>query len=360
VADADALDSPATEDHGEPAAPAGVDTDGGDCGQDGLPSDGVSNVRVDPVVRWERPASARGCDRNYRRTAYGDDVEGCGVSDRPLARRRVLGGAATTSGAALLGVTSTVLPSAAAAASVLESSGVPADSLVFHLDASLPGESPASIWADRSGNNNSGSTTGSGVTYVTATGGVPAHYSLDGSASAVIPVAAGATLFGSAEVRPDGYTKMAWFRRDSVAARDNLISRASTGAPHFLWFREPSYQLLTAGHDSTATAPQGTLEVSAGVWTFGAVTFSTTDGLRLLTNTSDRTWSDGDVSEDRAVPAYTTAPTDGMSSQVGGYDSAANTRLVGDVATAVVHSRALSVTEVRAYYAATVDRFHPA
>jgi len=359
VAHADALDSPATEDHGEPAAPAGVDTDGGGCGQDGLPSDGVSNVRVDPVVRWKRPASARGCDRNYRWTAYGDDVEGCGVSDRPLARRRVLGGAATTSGAALLGVTSTVLPSAAAAASVLESSGVPADSLVFHLDASLPGESPASIWADRSGNNNSGSTTGSGVTHVTATGGVPAHYSLDGSASAVIPVAFGATLFGSVATPPTGYTKMVWFRRDAVDATHNLVSSTATGAPHYLWFKEPTYRYVTAGHDGTAGAQQATLQVDPDVWTFGAATFSTTNGLRILTNTSDRTWADTDVSEDAEFPSYTAAPSDGMTFQIGGYADSATNRLEGDVATVVVHSRALSDTEVRAYYAATVDRFHP-
>ena len=278
----------------------------------------------------------------------------------PLGRREVLAAASGASGAVLLGVTSTVLPSATAAASGLVQPGVPTSSLVFNLDASLPGESPASVWADRSGNNNSGSTTGSGVTHVPATGGVPAYYSLDGTETAAIPVAAGATLFGSAEARPDGYTKMVWFRRDrgSGAALDNLISRASTGAPHFLWFREPSYRLLTAGHDSTATAPQATLEVAAGVWTFGAVTFSTTDGLRLFTNTSDRTWAAGSVSEDRAFPAYTTAPTDGLSFQVGGYSSSASNRLAGDVATAVVHSRALSVAEVKAYYAATVDRFH--
>ena len=276
-----------------------------------------------------------------------------------LSRREAIGAASGVSGAALLGITSTVLPSAAAAASDLTQAGVPTSSLVFHLDANQPGGSPATTWQDLSGNVNAAAP-GTGVTFVAADGGTPAHYSLDGTETAVIPVAAGATLFGSAEARPGGYTKMVWFRRDrgSGAALDNLISRASTGAPHFLWFREPSYRLLFAGHDDTATAPQATLEVAAGVWTFGAVTFSTVDGLRLFTNTSDRAWGDGGVSEERGFPAYTTAPTDGLSFQVGGYSSSANNRLQGDVATAVVHSRALSVAEVRAYYDATVDRFH--
>ena len=274
-----------------------------------------------------------------------------------LARRRVLGATAATAGAGLAGISSLVLPTATAAASSVDPSGVPSSSLVFHLDASLPGDTPGSVWADLSGNGNTGATTGAGITHVTASSGVPAHYSLDGSATASIMVAAGATIVGTAEVPPTAYTKMVWFRRDVTGDYHNLISSASTGAPHYLWFRESSYLRLTAGHDSTAGAQQATYEVGSAIWTFGAVTFSTVDGMRILTNSSDRTWSNGSLSEDIGFPGYTTAPSAAMSFQVGGYAGAA--LLQGDVATAVVHARALSVTEVRDYYAATVDRFHP-
>lgn len=259
----------------------------------------------------------------------------------------------------IAGISTLVLPSAAAAASAIAPDAVPTSSLVFHLDASLPGGSPGSVWADRSGNGNAGSTTNAGVTYVAASGSEPAHYSLDGSSTSSIPVAGGVTLVGTAEVPPTAYTKMIWFRRDATGAYHNLISTASGGVPHFLWFREPSYLRLTAGHDSTVDAQQATFEVGSGVWTFGAMTFSTSGGMRILTNSSDRSWSDTDLSEDIGFPAYTTAPTGAMSFQVGGYSASSNNRLAGDVATAVVHARALTVTEVRDYYAATVDRFHP-
>lgn len=252
-----------------------------------------------------------------------------------------------------------MLPSAAAAASGPEPDGVPSSSLVFHLDASLPGDSPTSIWADRSGNGNNGATTGTGVSYVAASGSEPAHYSLGGATTVSIPVAGGAMLVGNFVVPPVANTKMIWFRRDATDAYHNLISTAADGAPHFFWFREPSYLRPTAGHDSTAGAQQATFEVGSGVWTFGAVTFSSSSGLRILTNSSDRSWSDPDVSEDAGFPAYTADPSDGVTFRIGGSGASADNRLEGDVATAVVHSRALTVSEVRAYYAATVDRFHP-
>ena len=169
----------------------------------------------------------------------------------PIDRRRLLSATAGSTGVGLVGISTLVLPTAAAAARSVAPDAVPAASLVLHLDASLPGDSPGSVWADRSGNGNSGATTNTGVAYVAASGSTPAHYSLDGSATSSIPVAGGVTILGTAEAPPTAYTKMVWFRRDVTGAYHNLLSTASAGTPHFLWFREPSYAYLTAGHDST-------------------------------------------------------------------------------------------------------------
>jgi hypothetical protein len=282
-----------------------------------------------------------------------------GVAARRIDRRHVLRSGALAGGMGLLGVSSSLLPSASAAASDLGLTGVPTSSLVAHLDASLPGDSPSTVWADRSGNGHTGSIP-TGVSHRPADGPTPAHYSFDGSETAAVPIAGGVTIVGSSEVPPTAYTKMVWFRRDRTDLIQNLISSADTGAPHFFWFKEPSHLRLFAGHDNTATAPGATLDVGADVWTFGAVTFSTSDGLRIFTNSSDRTWSDAAASQEIRYADYSTAPSGAMSFQVGGFGSSANYRFEGDIATVVVHGRALGPEEVQAYYAATVDRFHPA
>ena len=281
--------------------------------------------------------------------------------DRPTAvtgRRQVLGGGATAAGAGLLGISTLVLPSAAAAASPLLPDGVSAASLVFHLDASRAGGTPSTTWLDLSGNGNHGDATALGVTY-DATLPDQEHYSFDGTA--VVPVGSGSVLTAAP---PDGYTKMVWFRRDraSGARHDNLISAPAASAAHFMWFNAAadatSHQLVTAGHNSVAPGiPRGSLVVGADVWTFAAVTFSTAGGLSLLTNTSDRSWA-ASTSEIVVFGSYVSPLSGGMAFQLGGFAADPDFNLWGDIAVAVVHERALTVDEVKAFYAATVDRFH--
>jgi hypothetical protein len=261
---------------------------------------------------------------------------------------------ARATGAGALGLTALALPSAAVAASGSEVGGTPVSTVVFDLDASAAGGSPTTVWQDRSGNANNGTTSAEGVTFVAAAGADPDHYRLDGTAT--VPIANGATIVDPA---PSGYTKLVWFRRARSNATDNLVSAASVGVTHYLYFRETSYQRLTAGHNGVAEGDffQASGGIGAGVWTFGAVTFSTTGGFVLYVNTDDRGWSGTGLSEIATSSGQTDALTAGMSFELGGFRG--GNRFQGDIASAVVHSRALTTAEVKAYYAATVDRFHP-
>lgn len=279
-----------------------------------------------------------------------------GPSNSSVDRRTAMAAGMRASGVGVLGITALALPSAPAAASDSNVAGPPASSLVFDLDASDAGEASTTVWQDRSGNANNGVTSATGVTYVAATASDPAHFRLDGTAT--VPIKGGALLIDPA---PSGYTKMVWFRRDrETLATDNLVSSGSTGAVHYLYFREPApHQLLTAGHNSTAEGDyfQASGAIGAGVWTFCAATFSTTDGFRLYINTDDRGWSGAGLSEIAEASDLRNALIDGMSFEIGGFKG--GNRFFGDIACVVVHSRALTLAEVQAYYTGTVDRFHP-
>lgn len=284
--------------------------------------------------------------------------EGTSEADvRAPSRRHVLRGAAAATGGGALGVTSLLLPGAAASASehTVEVSGV---SLVLHLDASSPGPASATTWQDLSGSGNAG-TVGPDVTHVAAAGATPAHYRFPGTSSAAV-ITAGGGLAVVPGAPPTAYTKMLWFRRDTVTRYDNLLSStgSSTYETHFLFFSisaTPQYQRLTAGHASSGfTRLFGGIDVEAGIWTFGAVSFSTTTGYALYTNTSDRDWGEGTITT--SPYGAQDALTKPLSLQIGGIGGLHT--LQGDLATVVMHSRALTDEEVRAYYASTVDRFH--
>jgi len=277
-----------------------------------------------------------------------------GTAGRSVDRRTAMTAGVRATGVGALGIATLALPTAAAAASDGEVTGAPTSSVVFDLDASDAGLSPTTVWQDRSGKANNGATTATGVTYVVATGADPDHYRFDGTAT--VPIGGSAKIVDPA---PSGYTKMVWFRRDRSDARDNLVSSTSAGVMHYLYFRESSFQRLTAGHNGTEVGDffQASGSIGAGVWTFGAVTFSTTEGFRLYVNTDDRGWSGTGLSEIAESSDQTDPLTDGMSFEIGGFRG--GSFFMGDIASAVVHSRALTTAEVKAYYAGTVDRFHP-
>jgi hypothetical protein len=100
--------------------------------------------------------------------------------------------------------------------------------------------------------------------------------------------------------------------------------------------------------------------VSAGIWTFVAVAFSTIDGFSVHQNTSDRTWTTTASVETSAYDSATDELTRPMAINIGAFGPQVGDILDGDVAALVIHSRALSGAEIRAYYPATVDRYHPA
>ena len=278
-------------------------------------------------------------------------------------RRQIL--RAGTAGGALLGVSSLVLPSSMAAASVAGVTQVPVsgDAIIVHLDAGLPGPNPTTSWQDLSGTGNPG-TVGSAVTHVAASGATPAHYSFPGSTTSstlteVVNVRGGQPV---ADPAPSAFTRMLWFRRERLTHLDNLISSAdlSTHADHFLFFNSTQpdqYRRLTTGHNASFTRIVNTANTSTGVWTFGAASFSTTAGFILFTNTDDRAWADPGRTSSSDYNEATDLLTKPMSFQIGGY--AGFHRFQGDIATVIIHARALTEAEIKAYYAATVDRFHP-
>ncbi len=279
-----------------------------------------------------------------------------------LGRRQLMGAGAGAAGAAgLLGVSSLVLPGASAAASEV-AVALSTDALVLHLDASTPGSTPSTTWLDLSGAGNTGSVA-TGVTFVAAAGDQPAHYRFPATATGAVVTAGG----GGAVVPgtpPTAYTKMVWFRRDANNRYDNLLSSTGDSAydTHFLYFSAsatPSYRRLTVGHASTSfTRLIGGIDVGAATWTFGAATFSTSSGFAVYTNTDDRGWGSGTIMT--SPYGAQDALTKPLSLRIGGIGGAGTSYMLqGDVATAVMHARALTEAEVRAYYAATVDRFHP-
>lgn len=270
------------------------------------------------------------------------------------------------------GLTALVLPASGASASVAPAGGanptVPADGLLFNFDAGSLGAFSNGVWNDTSGNSRTG-VLGAGVTYVAATSGTPAHFDFAGGASvgahsAVITVQTGGVPSTQLLVDPNpgAYTKMVWFRRDADNRWDNLMSSGPNGqeAQHFLFFNSSvgNYQYVTAGNGSAYTRINSTLTVGAGAWTFAAVTFSPSTGFAVYSSQNDTSWTS---TENIATSAYS-AGTDALTGsylgfQIGGY--AGMSTFDGDIATAVAYSRALSQSDVKAYYDSTVSRFYP-
>jgi hypothetical protein len=277
-----------------------------------------------------------------------------------LDRRTVLGAGTRAAGVGALGVTSLMLPAGSAAASTVLAA-VPTSSLVVHLDASQPGGSPGTAWQDLSGNANN-ATPGTGVTFEAAAGGAPAHYSFPGTSDAQRTDVGNGAIVGTVASPPTAYTKMVWFRRDTLNQPANLASSDLRGTftEHFMYFSGQSadpLRRLTVGHNTAYVRFSSVRSVSANVWTFGAVTFSTALGFRLFLNTTDRDWNGAAEVSTSAYNAAQDALGGPMALHIGTFDVA--NRLDGDVATLVVHARELTEAEVKAYYASTVDRFHP-
>jgi len=261
-----------------------------------------------------------------------------------------------------VGLTALTLPNSASASSGSETNAagtgtVPAaGSLLFHLDASSYSPGLGQGWNDLSGAGNHGAI-GSGVSFVSASGGTPAHFSFDGlNSNSVVSIKSGAAITGSG---PTAYTKMLWFRKDTTGSRlDNLMS-AATGESHFLYFNFNSpdvNRLLTTGHNSTYTRLiLDTFLTDANVWLFAAVRFSTDSGFTLYINTSDTDWA-ATLVKSSAYNASTDALSTGLTFHIGSF--AGLHPLQGDVATALAYDVDIGDSAVKSYFASTVGRFY--
>jgi hypothetical protein len=288
--------------------------------------------------------------------------EQVGPMDHRVDRRVALRSAAAVG----IGITAATLPRAAAASSTevdgdTSGSHVSPASLLLHLDAGDANSYAGSgaTWTDLSGRGHHG-TIGSGVTFVAASGGAPAHFRFAGTAGAVVDVNGGAPIvFPPQGTAFSAYSKLVWFRRERINDYDNLLSTASTTthAQHFLYFSpaasSPS-RLVTAGNNTGFTRITTNLETTVGTWTFAAVTYSTAFGFDLYAERAPgEGWSTASphtITDGLAVDA-------GLSFQLGGYGGGA--LLKGDIATALAYDRALTQQEISAYYDATVARFYP-
>lgn len=269
------------------------------------------------------------------------------------------------SGVGLAGVTAVALPSALASASGTGAGGesspptVPvSQSLLFHLDADA--HSSGGVWSDLSGNGHHG-TLGAGVTFVPGSAGVPAHFTFNGvDSESFVAVDNGAVITGSS---PTEYTKMVWFRRDSITRFDNLLSSASASgqSSHFVYFggRDPDCRHLTAGHGTAYFRFTTDFATSANAWLFAAVRFSTSSGFHLYINSSDTSWvgTPGLTGSSPYNAATDALNGGGLAFVIGSYNITAS--LLGDVAVALAHDVDIGDAAVKSYFASTVGRFHP-
>lgn len=296
-------------------------------------------------------------------------VDGPGIESRNMTRRSALRASTGTA----VGMTALALPRAASASSVSSESVstvgpattttiASVESLSIHLDAGNASSyaGTGSTWNDLGGSGNYGAIDAS-VSYVSSSGGSPAHFSFGGSGSVNVRKADGSLEITGQS--PTAYTKMIWFRRDVATGRfDNIFSSSSTSgqAQHFLFFQSSGtnpYKRLTAGHNSSYGRLFAGIDVEADIWTFGAVTFSTTTGFVIYCNQNDRDWAASGLINSSAYDAGTDALGGALGFQIGGYGGLH--RLAGDVATALAYDRVLSIAEVKSYYATTVGRFYP-
>jgi hypothetical protein len=276
------------------------------------------------------------------------------ASTSPVPRRTVVGGA--------IGLAALTLPTAARASSTtVAGTGTPgtvpeAGSLLFHLDANSYSPGLGHGWNDLSGSGNHG-TIGSGVSFVGASGGTPAHFTFDGlNSNSVVSIKNGDAI---TDPGPTAYTKMLWFRKDTTGSRlDNLMS-AATGESHFLYFNylNPNKnRLLTTGHNGNFTRlVLDTYLTNANEWLFAAARFSTTSGFTLYINTSDTDWA-ATLVKSSAYNASTDALSTGLTFHIGSFGG--TNGLQGKVATALAYNLDIGDSAVKSYFASTVNRFY--
>jgi len=208
------------------------------------------------------------------------------------------------------------------------------DGLRMFLDASNPLSYPGTgtLWLDLSQN----AFTGSLINTPTFNGpSRVSSFSFNGTDEyAVLPAATMPTSFN--------YTKVVWFQLASYSTSNNIFSGGASIGQHAFWMFTSQY--LNAGHNGAWSTVTSTSIIPLNIWTFGAVSFSTTSGWKLYVN---------GVLED--TDPSTTTFTDGFGAALGAYID--GNFLTGSISQAYLYNRALTDAEVIQIYTDTRTRF---
>ena len=154
-----------------------------------------------------------------------------------------------------------------------------------------------------------------------------------GSATDVLPAA--------------NYTKMVWFKLDTLVADNNLVSSDNGG--HYMFFSGGSK--LYAGHSNVqpyfgAGAFGSTTTFTTGTWYFAAVTFSVTNGIKMYVN--------GTL--DASDPAFQTPHNGNGSTNIACFGPNGNL-LNGKIGRILCFNRELTSQEVTDVFNATRNRY---
>lgn len=171
----------------------------------------------------------------------------------------------------------------------------------------------------------------------TFTSSNPKHFSFNGSNQYGT---------GTGNVLPQsGYTKCVWFKLNNIAADNNLISSDIGG--HFMYLKGTNK--LYCGHSNWLGGYDvypSTANFNTGIWYFAALTFNTTDGMKLYVN---------GVLDSTYTVVKTAHGGDG-STNIGCFGANGNL-LNGSISIAMAYNRAIDATEVLRNYEMTKSNF---
>jgi hypothetical protein len=209
--------------------------------------------------------------------------------------------------------------------------------LTLDVDANNPSSYPGTgtTWIDLSGN--------SGMTLINSPAysvGPPAYFDFNGSNQYATGSATGVLPLTN-------YTKIVWFRLDTLSANNNIVSSELGG--HFMYFNNTDR--LWAGHANVSPfsgpgAFGSTQTFNIDTWYFAAVTFSSTNGIKMYIN--------GYL--DASDPAFQTPHAGNGSVNIGCFGAGGNL-LNGKVGRVLCFDRELTAGEVMDVFNATRNRY---
>lgn len=215
------------------------------------------------------------------------------------------------------------------------SSTIVTDSLSLFLDASDPASYPGSgtTWFDLASPQQNITLVGSPTYTLTS----PSYFTFNGT-----------NQYGTGTgqvLNSTSYTKSIWFRLNTLAADNNLVSSDTGG--HYVFFAGGNK--LKAGNSNWAGFPNNLNSVtsfSTNTWYNATITFNTTDGMTLYVNGAF----------DVLYTAVKTAFTGNGSTNIGCFAAAGNL-LNGRIAKVYCYTKSLTAAEVLQNYNADKVKF---